>query len=104
MMKALTAKPDSLVLDVPGFAPEATPAWLAPWLVELQSAGGAVEQRPIPCGPRTRGMSLGKLLKRLFGVAPDANLYSAARGYDAVFWTEKTSAQVTQVQFKRRPG
>jgi hypothetical protein len=99
---ALAARPERLVLDVPGFAPDGAPAWLGPWLAELHAAGGVVEQRPIPCGERTRGMSLGRLLRNLFGGEPRESRYAPVRGYDAIFWTEKTSGRVTQVQFNRK--
>lgn len=99
---ALESRPETLVLDVPAFAPDAAPAWLAPWLNELQEAGGTIQQQAIPCGPRTRGGFFGKLLKRLFSPPPPESTFVRVRGYDAVFWTEKASGQVTQVQFKRK--
>lgn len=95
-----SASASSRVVDVPGFAPEAAPARLQPWLAEVQRTGGKVSTQEIRC-TRTRGFNVLKFLSKLFRPIPE-DIYAPAKDWDAVLWTEAAGGQVRQVQFTRR--
>jgi hypothetical protein len=96
-------KRERVVVDAEApFAADRPPARLEPWLAELQRAGGNVERQEIEC---TRGLGFfKKLLSALFRKPSEPNLHAAARGYDAVLWTEEGTDQVRQIEFIQRSG
>lgn len=99
----------TLVVDLPQPFPEraAPPAALAPWLSEVEAAGGTVTVKQY-CSAAKGGLGswLTKISRVLRGDGKTANPYAAARNYNVVLHADALDRVITQVEFtpKAAPG